>query len=90
MKVIIVKLSLKWGFSNESYVLIFNFSHVLWQIFPLNEKIENINDQYWTLRAEEVDIKIQFSVDTSELSCVLHCQISVFAYPNGLSVCIVL
>ena len=24
------------------------------QIFPLNEKIENINDQYWTLRAEEV------------------------------------
>lgn len=25
------------------------------QIFPLNEKIENINDQYWTLRAEEVD-----------------------------------
>lgn len=24
------------------------------QIFPLQEKIENINDQYWTLRAEEV------------------------------------
>ncbi|KVI07404.1 Peptidase C19 domain-containing protein [Cynara cardunculus var. scolymus] len=24
------------------------------KIFPLNEKIENINDQYWTLRAEEV------------------------------------
>ncbi|KVI05076.1 hypothetical protein Ccrd_016566 [Cynara cardunculus var. scolymus] len=24
------------------------------QIFPLNEKIENINDQYWTLRAEEI------------------------------------
>ncbi|RVW78810.1 Ubiquitin carboxyl-terminal hydrolase 13 [Vitis vinifera] len=23
-------------------------------IFPLNEKIENINDQYWTLRAEEI------------------------------------
>lgn len=28
--------------------------HIL-QIFPLNEKIENINDQYWTLRAEEVN-----------------------------------
>lgn len=27
------------------------------QIFPLNEKIENINDQYWTLRAEEVCAK---------------------------------
>jgi ubiquitin carboxyl-terminal hydrolase 7 len=24
------------------------------QIFAPNEKIENINDQYWTLRAEEV------------------------------------
>lgn len=23
------------------------------QIFAPNEKIENINDQYWTLRAEE-------------------------------------
>lgn len=31
------------------------FSSAL-QIFPLNEKIENINDQYWTLRAEEVNI----------------------------------
>jgi hypothetical protein len=66
------------------------FYHKIYKIFPLNEKIENINDQYWTLRAEEVDIKIQFSVNTSELSCVLHCQISVFAHPNGLSVCIVL
>ncbi len=27
---------------------------VFGQIFPSNEKIENINDQYWTLRAEEV------------------------------------
>ena len=26
------------------------------QIFPLSEKIENINDQYWTLRAEEVSL----------------------------------
>jgi len=24
------------------------------QVFPPTEKIENINDQYWTLRAEEV------------------------------------
>ncbi|KAG6763361.1 hypothetical protein POTOM_030775 [Populus tomentosa] len=28
------------------------------QIFPHNEKIENINDQYWTLRAEEVSYLI--------------------------------
>ncbi|KAJ6901063.1 hypothetical protein NC652_026990 [Populus alba x Populus x berolinensis] len=26
----------------------------LLEIFPHNEKIENINDQYWTLRAEEI------------------------------------
>ncbi|KAL7252582.1 hypothetical protein ACSBR1_007195 [Camellia fascicularis] len=26
----------------------------LLEIFPLNEKIENINDQYWILRAEEI------------------------------------
>lgn len=26
------------------------------QVFPPSEKIENINDQYWTLRAEEVDL----------------------------------
>lgn len=25
----------------------------IFQIFPHSEKIENINDQYWTLRAEE-------------------------------------
>ncbi|XP_058189954.1 ubiquitin C-terminal hydrolase 12-like isoform X4 [Rhododendron vialii] len=30
------------------------FYHKIYKIFPVNEKIENINDQYWTLRAEEV------------------------------------
>ncbi|KAI4995948.1 hypothetical protein ZWY2020_040450, partial [Hordeum vulgare] len=30
------------------------FYHKIYKIFPLHEKIENINDQYWTLRAEEV------------------------------------
>jgi len=29
------------------------FSLCCLQIFPPHEKIENINDQYWTLRAEE-------------------------------------
>lgn len=33
------------------------------QIFPLNEKIENINDQYWTLRAEEVGAFFSFFHD---------------------------
>ncbi|XP_028075107.1 ubiquitin carboxyl-terminal hydrolase 12-like [Camellia sinensis] len=30
------------------------FYHKIYKFFPANEKIENINDQYWTLRAEEV------------------------------------
>ncbi|CAH9125061.1 unnamed protein product [Cuscuta epithymum] len=30
------------------------FYHKIYKIFPLSEEIENINDQYWTLRAEEV------------------------------------
>ncbi|PQQ00795.1 ubiquitin carboxyl-terminal hydrolase 12-like [Prunus yedoensis var. nudiflora] len=30
------------------------FYHKIYKIFPPNEKIENINDQYWTLRAEEI------------------------------------
>jgi hypothetical protein len=33
-------------------MLLFNLCFL--QIFAPNEKIENINDQYWTLRAEEV------------------------------------
>ncbi|KAJ1702648.1 hypothetical protein LUZ63_002427 [Rhynchospora breviuscula] len=30
------------------------FYHKIYKIFAPNEKIENINDQYWTLRAEEI------------------------------------
>ncbi|XP_010519991.1 PREDICTED: ubiquitin carboxyl-terminal hydrolase 12-like [Tarenaya hassleriana] len=30
------------------------FYHKIYKIFPMTEKIENINDQYWTLRAEEI------------------------------------
>jgi ubiquitin carboxyl-terminal hydrolase 7 len=30
------------------------FYHKIYKIFPLHETIENINDQYWTLRAEEI------------------------------------
>ncbi|KAJ8563428.1 hypothetical protein K7X08_031880 [Anisodus acutangulus] len=30
------------------------FYHKIYKIFPTTEKIENINDQYWTLRAEEI------------------------------------
>ncbi|GKD24024.1 ubiquitin carboxyl-terminal hydrolase 12-like protein isoform X2, partial [Tanacetum coccineum] len=36
------------------------FYHKIYKIFPLTEKIENINDQYWTLRAEEVSLLLLF------------------------------
>ncbi|KAK3017522.1 hypothetical protein RJ639_007459 [Escallonia herrerae] len=39
------------------------FYHKIYKIFPLIEKIENINDQYWTLRAEEASI-ISFLAST--------------------------
>mgnify|MGYP005705759787 CR=1 FL=1 len=30
------------------------FYHKIYKVFPPNEKIDSINDQYWTLRAEEI------------------------------------
>ncbi|KAI3899366.1 hypothetical protein MKW92_027392 [Papaver armeniacum] len=30
------------------------FYHKIYKVFPLSEMIENIDDQYWTLRAEEI------------------------------------
>ncbi|CAN8269436.1 unnamed protein product [Cochlearia groenlandica] len=30
------------------------FSHKIYKIFPSTERIENINDHYWTVRAEEI------------------------------------
>jgi len=39
---------------NAELRLIEVFYHKIYKTFPPNEKIENINDQYWTLRAEEI------------------------------------
>ncbi|GMN39634.1 hypothetical protein TIFTF001_008866 [Ficus carica] len=36
------------------------FYHKIYKIFPHSEKIENINDQYWTLRAEEASLLLFF------------------------------
>ncbi|CAL5343071.1 unnamed protein product [Camellia sinensis] len=50
------------------------FYHKIYKlIFPLNEKIENINDQYWTLRAEE---EIKFFV----LSWFIHVALSPLCF----------
>ncbi|OMO88841.1 Peptidase C19, ubiquitin carboxyl-terminal hydrolase 2 [Corchorus capsularis] len=39
---------------NSELRLLEVFYHKIYKIFPLSDKIENINDQYWTLRAEEI------------------------------------
>nr|GEX87074.1 ubiquitin carboxyl-terminal hydrolase 13-like [Tanacetum cinerariifolium] len=36
------------------------FYHKIYKIVPPTEKIENINDKYWTLRAEEVSLLLLF------------------------------
>ncbi|GER31693.1 ubiquitin carboxyl-terminal hydrolase [Striga asiatica] len=45
------------------------FSHRIYKIFPSNEKIETINDNYWTLRAEEIPEEER---NLSEHDCLIH------------------
>uniref|UniRef100_A0A0D6QRD3 ubiquitinyl hydrolase 1 n=1 Tax=Araucaria cunninghamii TaxID=56994 RepID=A0A0D6QRD3_ARACU len=49
-----LKTKVELSSPNAEIRLLEVFYHKIYKIFPLNEKIENINDQYWTLRAEEI------------------------------------
>ncbi|KAK1397329.1 Ubiquitinyl hydrolase 1 [Heracleum sosnowskyi] len=49
-----IKTKVELSHANAELRLLEVFYHKIYKIFPLNEKIENINDQYWTLRAEEI------------------------------------
>ncbi|XP_059598306.1 ubiquitin C-terminal hydrolase 12 isoform X9 [Vitis vinifera] len=49
-----LKSKVELSHPNAELRLLEVFYHKIYKIFPLNEKIENINDQYWTLRAEEI------------------------------------
>ncbi|XP_071910826.1 ubiquitin C-terminal hydrolase 12-like isoform X3 [Coffea arabica] len=49
-----IKTKVELSQPNAELRLLEVFYHKIYKIFPLNEKIENINDQYWTLRAEEI------------------------------------
>ncbi|XP_052200114.1 ubiquitin C-terminal hydrolase 12-like isoform X1 [Diospyros lotus] len=49
-----LKKKVELSHANAELRMVEVFYHKMYKIFPLNEKIENINDQYWTLRAEEV------------------------------------
>lgn len=49
-----LKTKVELSHPNAELRLLEVFYHKIYKIFPLQEKIENINDQYWTLRAEEI------------------------------------
>ncbi|CAI9765932.1 unnamed protein product [Fraxinus pennsylvanica] len=49
-----IKTKVELSHPNAELRLLEVFYHKIYKIFPLSEKIENINDQYWTLRAEEI------------------------------------
>ncbi|CAK7325156.1 unnamed protein product [Dovyalis caffra] len=49
-----LKTKVELSHPNAELRLLEVFYHKIYKIFPHNEKIENINDQYWTLRAEEI------------------------------------
>ncbi|XP_049401012.1 ubiquitin C-terminal hydrolase 12-like isoform X4 [Solanum stenotomum] len=49
-----IKSKVELSHPNAELRLLEVFYHKIYKIFPLSEKIENINDQYWTLRAEEI------------------------------------
>ncbi|KAI4302249.1 hypothetical protein MLD38_038023 [Melastoma candidum] len=48
------------------------FYHKIYKIFPPTEKIENINDQYWTLRAEEIPEEEKNTAPDDRLIHVYH------------------
>ncbi|XP_077245220.1 ubiquitin C-terminal hydrolase 12-like isoform X1 [Tasmannia lanceolata] len=49
-----LKTKVELSHPNAELRLLEVFYHKIYKIFPHSEKIENINDQYWTLRAEEI------------------------------------
>ncbi|XP_072978196.1 ubiquitin C-terminal hydrolase 12 isoform X1 [Typha angustifolia] len=49
-----LKTKVELSYPNAELRLLEVFYHKIYKIFPPHEKIENINDQYWTLRAEEI------------------------------------
>ncbi|XP_042056257.1 ubiquitin C-terminal hydrolase 12-like [Salvia splendens] len=49
-----IKKKVELSQPNAELRLLEVFYHKIYKIFPILEKIENINDQYWTMRAEEI------------------------------------
>ncbi|XP_028758046.1 ubiquitin carboxyl-terminal hydrolase 13 isoform X2 [Neltuma alba] len=49
-----LKTKVELSHPNAELRLLEVFYHKIYKVFPPSEKIENINDQYWTLRAEEI------------------------------------
>ncbi|KAL7617605.1 ubiquitin C-terminal hydrolase 12 [Lactuca sativa] len=67
-----LKTKVELSHPNAELRLLEVFYHKIYKIFPLTERIENINDQYWTLRAEEIPEEEKDLGPTDRLIHVYH------------------
>ncbi|CAI9268202.1 unnamed protein product [Lactuca saligna] len=67
-----LKTKVELSHPNAELRLLEVFYHKIYKIFPLTERIENINDQYWTLRAEEIPEEEKDLAPTDRLIHVYH------------------
>ncbi|KAL4560640.1 hypothetical protein LXL04_032793 [Taraxacum kok-saghyz] len=67
-----LKTKVELSHPNAELRLLEVFYHKIYKIFPLTDKIENINDQYWTLRAEEIPEEEKDLGPTDRLIHVYH------------------
>ncbi|CAH1441856.1 unnamed protein product [Lactuca virosa] len=67
-----LKRKVELSHPNAELRLLEVFYHKIYKIFPLTERIENINDQYWTLRAEEIPEEEKDLGPTDRLIHVYH------------------
>ncbi|KAH7512299.1 hypothetical protein FEM48_Zijuj12G0075900 [Ziziphus jujuba var. spinosa] len=63
----VLKTKVELSNPNAELRLLEVFYHKIYKIFPHNEKIENINDQYWTLRAEEAKNSVEIPEEEKNL-----------------------
>ncbi|CAA0824349.1 Ubiquitin carboxyl-terminal hydrolase 13 [Striga hermonthica] len=64
-----LKLKVELSHPETELRLLEVFSHRIYKIFPSSEKIETINDNYWTLRAEEIPEEER---NLGEHDCLIH------------------
>ncbi|KAI3924448.1 hypothetical protein MKW98_032649 [Papaver atlanticum] len=64
-----LKTKVELSHPNAELRLLKVFNHMIHKVFPLSEKIENIKDQYFTLRAEEI---LEEEKNLGPRDCLVH------------------